>query len=295
MRIAKIGHVEFHTTNLEGMVSYYTDVIGLGLSARDEDGTAYLTSGSDHHDLVLRQGPENRLDHVAYQIGGSLSLQEAADELRGQKVEVRELDAEPGVGEALGLSDPEGNAIELYASVEPANGRPRGTGISPQKLGHLAVLVEDPQRVADFYQDVLGFRWSDWLEDFFVFLRCNADHHSANFLKSPQGRRMHHFAYELRDWAHVQLACDRLAEADVSVIWGPGRHGPGHNIFTYHRDPDGNIVELFTQLDLVLDEGLGHFDPRPWHEDNLQKPKVWEAGPKAPNAWGQGPPEGFMG
>ena len=296
VQIAKIGHAAFQTTNLEGMLSYYTDVLGLALTERGEDESAYLTTGADHHDVSIHPGAENRLDHVAFQLESGLSLQEAADELRGEKIEVEEkADSEPGIEEMLQIQDPEGNAIQLYANVEPADGVSAQPGVSPRKLGHVAILVNDPKRITDFYQDVLGFRWSDWLEDFFVFLRCNADHHSMNFLQSPEGGRMHHIGFELNDWAHVKTACDHLAKNDHRLVWGPGRHGPGHNVFTYHPDPDGNKVELFTELDLMLDENLGHFDPRPWHEDNPQKPKVWQATPVAPNDWGILPPEGFMG
>jgi hypothetical protein len=130
--------------------------------------------------------------------------------------------------------------------------------------------------------------------DFFVFLRCNTEHHSLNLLRSGNNRRLHHIGYELRDWAHVQLACDALARHDHPLVWGPGRHGPGHNLFTYHHDPDGNVVELFSELDVMLDESLGYFDPRPWHHDFPQYPKVWTPGPRVPNAWGPLPPDGFL-
>ena len=43
---------------------------------------------------------------------------------------------------------------------------------------------------------------------------------------------------------------------------GPGRHGPGHNVYTYHRNPDDQIVEMFTELDKMLDESLGYFEPK---------------------------------
>ena len=63
---------------------------------------------------------------------------------------------------------------------------------------------------------------------------------------------------------------------------GPGRHGCGHNIFAYHRDPDGQIVELFGELDR-MQEDLGYFEPRMWHRDRPQVPKVWPADPAASN------------
>jgi catechol 2,3-dioxygenase-like lactoylglutathione lyase family enzyme len=177
--------------------------------------------------------------------------------------------------------------------MQPAKENFRGSGIVPQKLGHLAMAVHDVQATADFYQNILGFRVSDWIEDFFVFMRCGPDHHTVTFLKSKY-QKMHHIAFELKDWAHVQQACDHLSRHHIPLLWGPGRHGAGHNIFTYHHDPDTHIVELFTELDIILNEDLGYFEPRPWHEDFPQRPKVWKDSPQAVNHWGLMPTHEFM-
>ena len=34
---------------------------------------------------------------------------------------------------------------------------------------------------------------------------------------------------------------------------GPGRHGPGHALFVYMRDPDGHRIELFNTHYQVMD------------------------------------------
>jgi catechol-2,3-dioxygenase len=137
-----------------------------------------------------------------------------------------------------------------------------------------------------FYQELLGFRWSDTVGDFFVFLRCNADHHAANFMASAKFQGMHHIAYEMRDPAHLITMLDRLAAHGYRLHWGPGRHGPGHNLFTYHKDPDGNTIELFTQLDVIHDESKGYWEPRPWHETTPMGPRTWEVDLATVNAWG---------
>jgi hypothetical protein len=90
----------------------------------------------------------------------------------------------------------------------------------------------------------------------------------------------------------VKQACDLLYHHDLDLIWGPGRHGPGHNIFTYHLNPDGFTVELFTELDTMSNEGNGYFDPRPWHRDRPQRPKVWDpASIRSRNFWGLSKPD----
>ena len=82
-----------------------------------------------------------------------------------------------------------------------------------------------------------------------------------------------------------------LGSKNIQLAWGPGRHGPGHNIYTYHRNPDDQIIELFTELDKMLDEKLGYFDPRPWHRDRPQKPKVWD---QARDIWGTPPTPDYI-
>jgi len=148
------------------------------------------------------------------------------------------------------------------------------------------------KHVTKFYCDVLGFRESDWMGDFFSFLRCGRDHHTINLMQIDANRHFH-TAFELRDWAHLQTACDFLSLNGYKLIWGPGRHGIGHNLFAYHRAPNGLITELFAELDQVNEE-LGYFEPRPWHRDRPQKPKVWPKDPAAANLWGIMPPDEMM-
>jgi len=294
VQVTKIGYAGFNTTHMDAMLAYYTEVIGFALEERGGDGVAYLSNAFDHHAIALYPSTESGLRHMGFQIHSSQTLQEVSAQLRDQGIQVEtQTDAQPGLPELLQLRDPEGNTVQLYATMQPALQNFGGSGIVPQKLGHLALAVHDVQKTAEFYQNVLGFRVSDWIEDFFVFLRCGPDHHTINFLKSKY-QKMHHIAFQLKDWAQVQQACDHLSRHGIPLLWGPGRHGAGHNIFTYHHDPDEQIVELFTELDIMLDEDLGYFEPRPWHEDFPQRPKVWKDSPRAVNHWGLMPSREFM-
>ena len=73
--------------------------------------------------------------------------------------------------------------------------------------------------------------------------------------------------------AEVQRASDYLARNDIHLVWGPIRHLVGHNIAAYHRNPDDQRVEIFAEMDIMRDEELGYFEPRPWHQDFPQRPK----------------------
>ena len=117
-------------------------------------------------------------------------------------------------------------------------------------------------------------------------MRCGFEHHAINFARGTDAR-LHHMAFELRDASHMQQACDLLGRRKIPLLWGPVRHGPGHNIATYHRDPDGYLIELFYDMDRMADEELGYFEPRPWHRDRPQRPKTWIGLPR--DIWGVGP------
>ena len=190
------------------------------------------------------------------------------------------------------FDDPKGTVMEVFKRGELAKQGFPTKGIVPHKLGHVAFHCVDVKHVTKFYCDVLGFRESDWMADFFSFLRCGVDHHTINLMGTGTNRHFH-TAFELRDWSHLQTACDFLSLNGYKLLWGPGRHGIGHNLFAYHRAPNGLITELFAELDRMNEE-LGYFEPRPWHRDRPQRPKVWVKDPSASNLWGIGQTEEMM-
>ncbi len=292
MKVTRIGHATFHTPDMERALDYYKSVMGFGLVGHDADA-AFLACPGDRYSLILRNGAA-RCAAIALHVDGSTDMSKLQAEFaaKGLKAE-RQTDAGPMTNDMLVVDGPEDIRIEILpdraAAQRPA--RP-DQGIVPNRLGHIAFNVLDPQAATDFFVNVLGFRVSDWMGDFFAFLRCGPDHHTVNLLRG-QKRKMHHIAFEARDWDHIKNACDLLSEHGYPLIWGPGRHGIGHNIFIYHLTPDGQIMELYTELDQMTDEALGYFDPRPWHKDNPQRPKVWTPGIGASNQWGIPTPDKF--
>ena len=291
IQVTRIGHATLETTDLERQIDYFTDVVGL-VPAERQNGRAYLATKLGDLAIVLEKGTEPKCTRISFQAAAETDVAALRRglEAEGVRCELRN-DPCPGIPQALTFADPKGTLVEVFTTATPLPRKPTA-GIGPIKLGHLAFCVAEPKAFADFYGRVLGFRVSDWIEDWFVFLRCGPDHHTVNFVQGKT-TRMHHVAFELKDWAQVQNACDFLGGRDIPIVWGPGRHGPGHNIFTYHRNPDDQIIELFTELDKMLDESLGFFDPRPWHRDRPQRPKVW--GPGAPrDIWGPPPTRDYL-
>jgi catechol 2,3-dioxygenase-like lactoylglutathione lyase family enzyme len=284
VQVSKLGYVALRTPDLDAMVDYYTDALQFALVERSSEA-AYLTTGYDHHCVVIEQAPEASIrTRVGFQVTGSLDTAEKALRNAGIGTE-RRSDPEPGISEVLVIQEPGGTPLHLYSSMAPSAAT-SAFGIRPVKLGHVASFVPDLPEIQSFYEQVLGFRWSDTIGDFFVFLRCGPDHHAVNFIQSAAKHGTHHVAYEARDWSHVKEIVDHISTRGYKLEWGPGRHGAGHNIFTYHRDPDGNYTEIFTEIDMIFDEETGYFEPRPWHETCPQGPRFWEPDPSAANKWG---------
>jgi catechol-2,3-dioxygenase len=289
IRVRKIAHASYETPDLAKQTEYYTDILGLTVTAKDRD-TVWLASTLDHHSVVLRQGPAAQCVRLGFQIGADEDLDAFERQMNALGVKTaRKRDPEPTVADAIVLEDPKGTVLEVFRRPELSTQRFASQGVVPHKLGHVAFHVTDVQHITKFYCDVLGFRQSDWLGDFFSFLRCGPDHHTINLMQTGSNRHFH-TAFELRDWAHLQTACDYLSLNGYKLLWGPGRHGIGHNLFAYHRSPAGLITETFAELDRMNEE-LGYFEPRPWHRDHPQRPKVWPKDPAASNLWGIMPTE----
>ena len=292
IRVSKIAHASYETPDLAQQTEYYTAILGLTVAAQEKD-TVYLASTVDHHAVVLRKGAQPQCTRIGFQIASTADLDAFEKQLAGHGIAAeRRKDPEPSISDMLVFKDPKGTVMEVFKRGDFSQQKFQSHGIVPHKLGHVAFHVTDVKRITKFYCDVLGFRESDWMGDFFSFLRCGPDHHTINLMQTGSDRHFH-TAFELRDWAHMQQACDFLSLNGYKLLWGPGRHGIGHNLFAYHRAPNGLITETFAELDRMNEE-LGYFEPRPWHRDHPQRPKVWPKDPSASNLWGILPSDEMM-
>jgi catechol 2,3-dioxygenase-like lactoylglutathione lyase family enzyme len=270
----RAGHATFETKDIERQIAYWTEVAGLVLAAR-EQGRAFLASKTGLLTVALEQAAQARCTRLSFEVAPGSDFAELAKNLAAEGItsELRN-DAVPGLGQVLTFKDNKGTAIDLFTDWSYLGSHHQVSGIGPLKLGHIAFHVPDVKATAEFYAKVMGFRISDWIEDWFVFMRCNPDHHTVNFIRGDKAE-LHHIAFELKDISHMQNACELFAAKNIRILWGPLRHGPGHNVATYHRNPDEHTVEVYIELDQMKDEELGYFDPKPWHRNTPQRPMTW--------------------
>lgn len=286
--VKRLGHAVIETPDLPKQIEHFENVLGLAVAGTEKD-RAFLATPAGQLAVVLDRGETSRTTRIAFEMSPEASVEDVQRFLAGMGFDSdARRDALPGVTTSIAFQDVKGTDIELFADWEfLSDVEAPAESIGPLKLGHIAFVVPDPKATESFYRDVLGFRTSDWIGDHFVFMRCSPDHHTVNFVQGEGPARMHHIAFELRDRNHLIDSCDRLGVADREILWGPLRHGPGHNIATYHHTPDEQIIELYIEMDRIYNEDACYFEPRPWHEDLPQRPKTWQR--ESANMWGLAP------
>jgi len=128
INVARIDHVVLRVEDLESMIRFYTDVLGLKLERGPGDaGLAQLRAGESLIDLVDVAGPLGRagggppqrdapdLDHVCLQVT-PWDADAILEHLRAHGVTTSGIESRYGAlgqGPSLYLDDPEGNTIEL--------------------------------------------------------------------------------------------------------------------------------------------------------------------------------------
>ncbi len=281
VNVKKVSHVALKTPKVENQAAFYANLAGLGETERDTTGRVYLRCDTNHHAVVLIPSSETGIDHYALDVGSPAALAEAATALTHAGIPYQtDGSTELGQGPSLRLRDPDGFVIELIGSMEQVSSNYGPRAVQPRKLGHVTLLVDDCKRTAQFYSEVLGFRISDWMEDTFLWMRCNPDHHGLAFAKANR-IALHHFAFEVLDFSHLARQADHLMQNGYRLLYGPGRHGPGNNQFEYFRDLDGNIVEFTCDVQHI------------W-EDATYEPRVWSSKDLWVNLWGPNPPDDFV-
>jgi catechol 2,3-dioxygenase len=106
-----------------------------------------------------------------------------------------------------------------------------------------------------------------------VFLQRKGNPHDIVFFKDA-GPRLHHVAFTSPETYNILHACDVAGTLGfgAGVERGPGRHGPGHAMFVYFRDPDGHRVELFNTHYQAMDLEV---EPVRWDPTDAKRMTPW--------------------
>ncbi|MDF2725679.1 MAG: yfiE, partial [Paenibacillus sp.] len=207
-----LGEVKLKVSELDRSIRFYEEVVGLRVLAHDaEKRTAAFTSNGLHTLLVLEEipnaaVPQRRsyagLYHFALLVPDRRSLSLVLRNLLQTGIHIGQ--ADHLVSEALYISDPDNNGIEIYAdrpreqwkrdaegnyvmasdpiawdSLIAESGKAEWNGLPPETVvGHIHLHVGDLRESRAFYEQKLGFDVvGDYAQMSAVFVSAGGYHH----------------------------------------------------------------------------------------------------------------------
>lgn len=263
--VTALRSVDLAVQDLAAARSFFIDVWHLEEVASD-GGIVYLrATGPCFHALSLRSAPAEQagLVRVAMQADDRRAVDALFEQVARTGMATdgapRVLHT-PGGGYGFGFKDPEGRNLAVVCGVaDHAAGAPQAD--RPAKLSHVNLNCRDNDTTFGFFRDALGFRLSDQTRQF-RFIRCNADHHSL-VLGFNDNANLNHIAFEMPDLDSVMRGIGRMRDHGYPVEWGPGRHGPGNNVFAYFCGP-GELPIEYTGEMMQVDETYRVGMPENW-------------------------------
>lgn len=262
-----------------------------------EASKAFLTTGlrfahahRDGHDWYIPRGEYNTPGRPGLGLirGTATALRQITVDVEPGSLEVITANLDrlrhPWSRDEAGVRTTDPAGIALLLRVPKPEDWPQPTiQNTPRRLGHINFKVPGVLAVDRFWQEAFAARKSEQIGTEFAFLRFGSEHHNLG-LREGDGPTIHHLGFQLPGWDAYREICDHLAATGYRVEYGPGRHGPGNNIFIYVRDPSSGLrFELFTDMEHIHDEN--HYEPPQWELSDR---------PRTMNKWGPTPPDSFL-
>jgi catechol 2,3-dioxygenase-like lactoylglutathione lyase family enzyme len=131
-KVVRLGPLRFFVADVEQMVGFYRDVMGLTLTEEivfEGMRCAFFRSGTEHHSvalypLALRErlgfSTHSRCMSLGLQVGSYKQLREALRFLQERGCKIVDFPAQlhPGIDYTVNVLDPEGHCVQLYYYME---------------------------------------------------------------------------------------------------------------------------------------------------------------------------------
>jgi 2,3-dihydroxybiphenyl 1,2-dioxygenase len=253
MDIGALGYVGVHASSLEDWTSFGTRFLGMQLVDKADKRIALRMDDRKQRILVNEDGGEG-VAFFGWEAADAAALERCAARLEHAGVAVsrgsRALADTRRVKDLIVLADPLGNRLEIFHGAESASdpfkpGRSiSGFRTGPLGMGHAVLHVKNINDVLPFYQDVLGFRLSDYMVRPFnaYFFHANPRHHSIAFIETGRNAT-HHLMVELFSLDDVGQCYDLALGEKGRIGVTLGRHINDEVTSFYSNSPSGFMVE----------------------------------------------------
>lgn len=291
IKVQDLAWLEFQKPDLV-RAEAFACAFGFATVVRTDDELQLRGTDSGAPCVLIRRGPGSRFVAAAFKAADEADVRRLA---KATGAPTRALPETIG-GISVDLVDPSSIPVRIVAGTDQlealppqlphtfnfghelrrANAvqRPPREPARVQRLGHVVLQTTKYLEALNWYLDHLGMIVSDFLYfpgqrdrgPAMSFIRCDrgqtpADHHTLAMALGP-GNRYVHSAYQVCDLDALAAGGQFLEELCYQRSWGIGRHIQGSQIFDYWRDPDGFLVEHFSDgdmFDCTLEPGWAPF------------------------------------
>jgi len=241
---ARLHHLRRDSPQPERLAKFYGELLGDRVEPLDKD--SWLVAGRERR-MIVGRGKAGAVPYFALQMQDAAHLAAFARGVTKREPSPTAL-FEDG---AFALRDPDGRLAVFGIPKKDLS----EDGL-PGRLQHFVCATTQLPEMIAFYRG-LGMVESDRVLDkeqlAASFLRSDPEHHSFAAFRAPESRPDHH-CYETSGWLDIRDWADRMGRLGIVLWWGPGRHGPGNNLFFMVEDPDGHKVEFSAELELMPKE-----------------------------------------
>jgi catechol 2,3-dioxygenase len=235
-------------------------------------------TGRYHNILGLHAGAQPAVIRIVFDVADRAAIAQLhrAIAAAGGKPSAPAQSSAPGGGYGFACKDPDGrNLVFVCDCADHADGKDRAD--HPRKIAHVNLNARDFDASLAFFADVLGFRVVDENAPLW-FLHCANPDHCSIVLANTGLPTLNHVAFEMPDTDSTMRGIGRMKDSGYPVEWGPGRHGPGNNVFAYFCGPDEVPLEYTSEV-LQIDDS---YQPR--------TSAHWKYAPGRSDQWGMTQP-----
>jgi catechol 2,3-dioxygenase len=265
--ISQLAHVELLSTDPDGSVRFFRDLLGMEESAR-QGQSVYLRAWGEfwHSSLKITEAAQPGLGHAGWRANGPDELAAAVRDLGESGLGSGWMDGDTGHGPAYRFTTPDGHQNEVFWEWEryeaPADRRSRirnhpqklsGRGAGVRRIDHVNFFCQDVPGARALFTGTLGFKYNEMIatpdeREMGAFLACTSISHDVGLVQDASGGRgrLNHVAYWLDTREDVLRAADLLVDAGLRIEHGPTRHGISEAFFVYVFEPGGNRVEIYS-------------------------------------------------
>lgn len=274
--VTYVGEVGLKVIDIEKMKKFYQEIIGLSLISEEQNKVELGVGGKVLLKLEAMEGTMPKQDryaglyHFAILLPTREDLGKILVHLHQQGIQLGSSDHL--VSEALYLSDPEGNGVEIYRDREPeqwswsnaevlmavdpidAQGLVEAARNSSEPwtampddtvVGHIHLHVSDLAKAREFYREGLGFEVVASMGDQALFLADQKYHHhigmnvwnGTGIPALPEKEAGLHYYTLIMEEDKRNEAAKKIRSLDMEIT--------EHDSYWEVKDPSGNAIRLF--------------------------------------------------